>query len=127
MTFPTITYKYNGIEDAKPLAIIMDQKLQSLEKYLKEDSSVICEVEFEKLTAQQSGRIYRAEVNLTIDGTLYRAEATEDSFEKAIDEVRDEVDKELRRAKDKQQTLDKQAGREMKERMLDEVEGKNNN
>jgi len=54
------------------------------------------------------------------DGTLFRAEATEESFEKAIDEVRAEIDKSLRRAKEKHATLDKQAGREIKEQMLAE-------
>jgi ribosome-associated translation inhibitor RaiA len=49
---------------------------------------------------------------------LYRAEATENTFDGAIDKVRDELDAELSRAKDKQVTLDKDAGRELKAQLL---------
>jgi putative sigma-54 modulation protein len=118
MAFPTITYKYNGLEEAKSLADIVEQKIAPLERLVGETANIHIEVEFEKLTAQQQGRIFRVEVNLSVDGTLYRAEATEESFESAIDEVRDELDKELSRAKDKQVTLDKAAGREAKEQLL---------
>jgi ribosomal subunit interface protein len=118
MTFPTITYKFNGLEEAKSLSGILEQKFTSLEKLLGATENVQCEVEFEKVTAQQHGRIFRVETNLTVDGELFRAEATEESFEAAIDEVRDELDKELRRAKDKQVTLSKAAGREVKEQLL---------
>jgi ribosomal subunit interface protein len=118
MAFPTINYKYNDLAEAQKLASVVDQKLSVLEKYIQTEA-VTCDVEFEKVTPQQSGKVYRVEVNLAIGGTLYRAEATEESFEAAIDEMRDELDKELRRAKDKQSTLGKQAGREMKEQMMD--------
>jgi len=119
MTFPTINYKYHDLEEAQALAGVFDQKCSSLEKYLHGDENVTCDVEFIKVApTQQSGKVHRVEMNLMINGTLFRAEATEESFEKAIDEVRDELDKELRRAKEKQETLDKQAGREMKEKML---------
>lgn len=118
MALPHINYKYNGLEEAQTLAPVVDQKLSVLAKYLHGNETVTCDFEFEKVAAQQQGRVFRAEVNLLIDGTLYRAEATEESFEKAIDEVRDELDKALRRAKDKQVTTDKQAGRAAKEQLL---------
>jgi ribosomal subunit interface protein len=118
MTFPTINYKYNDLAEAQTLATVVDQKLAAFDKYLTGARAITCDVEFAKVAPQQSGQIYRLEANLLIDGTLYRAEATEESFEKAIDEVRDELDKELRRAKEKHETLDKQAGREMKEKLL---------
>ncbi len=114
MTFPTINYKYNGIEEAKSLTTAVDQKIGSLHKFIKEGSVVTCEVEFEKVSEQHHGKIYRVEVNLSRNGELYRAEATEHSFEEAIDKVRDELDGELSRAKDKQGTLRKRAGRALK-------------
>jgi len=126
MEFPIINFKYNDLEEVKPLADLMQQKLQSLTKYLHEEQSITCDVEFEKVAPQNAGQVYRAEVNLMVEGTLFRAEATENSFEVAIDEVRNELDKELRRAKDKQVTLDKDAGRAAKEQMLDaslEIDG----
>ena len=118
MTFPTINYKFNDLEEAQALTDIVEQKCSTLEKYFSGVDSVSCEVTFSKVAPQQNGQIHKLEANLTLDGTLHRAEATEESFEQAIDEVRAELDKELRRAKDKQATLDIQAGREAKEQMM---------
>lgn len=118
MSFPMINYKYNDLPEAPGLAPIVDMKFAAFEKYLADDTTVTCDVEFEKVTAQQQGKIFRVEANVLIGGKLYRAEATEESFEAAIDEVRDELDKELRRSKNKQETLQKQAGRDMKEQLL---------
>lgn len=117
MAFPMINYKYNDLAEAQELASVVDAKFAAFEKYVA-DAAVTCDVEFEKVTAQQQGKVFRVEANVMMDGKLYRAEATEESFEAAIDEVRDELDKEFRRAKDKQATLQKQAGRDMKEQLL---------
>jgi ribosomal subunit interface protein len=119
MQFPIINFKYNDLKEAVGLSDLTEQKMQSLTKFLSEDQSITCDIEFEKVAPQKSGQVHRVEVNLMVEGTLFRAEATENSFELAIDEVRNELDKELRRAKDKQLTLDKSAGRAAKEQMLD--------
>jgi len=119
MSFPTINFKYNNLNEAVSLADIVEQKMNSLMKFLSDEQSITCDVEFEKVAPQKNGAVYRFEVNMLVDGALFRADATEDSFEKAIDEVRDELDKEMRRSKSKQETLDKQAGREMKQKMHD--------
>lgn len=109
-----ITYKFHDYEDAKALTGLVESKLAMLQKFTTPDSSVLCEVEFEKIPSHQSGKIFRFEVNATIDGKLYRADALETSFEKAIDEVRSELDKELRRAKDKDTSLLRRAGSKLK-------------
>ena len=119
MEFPIINFKYNNLKEAVALSDLMEQKMQSLTKFLNESQSITCDVEFEKVAPQRAGQVHRVEVNLLVDGALFRAESTEDSFEMAVDEVRSELDKELRRSKDKQISLDKNAGRAAKEQMLD--------
>lgn len=114
MTFPTITFKQTNVTIDGHLPDLVEQKLITLEKFIGEAPS-LCEVEFERVTHQQTGDVHRIEVNLTVNGKLYRAESTADSFEKAIDEVRDELDKELRRARKKDDTLLKRGGRKLKE------------
>ena len=120
MIFPNINYKFNDLEEAKALTSLIEQKLTSVEKYLHDKQSGTCDIEFEKVAPHKNGQIHRVEINLLIEGTLFRAEATEESFEKAIDEVRGELDKEMRRAKEKQSTLVNQSGREAKEQMLND-------
>ena len=113
MTFPTITFKQTNITVDDHLPDLIEQKLITLEKFIGEAPS-LCEVEFERLTHQQTGDIHRVEVNLTVTGKLYRAEATAESFEAAVDEVRDELDAELRRTREKDNTLLKRGGRKLK-------------
>lgn len=119
MTFPTINYKFNDLPEAQALTEIVEQKCAALEKYLHGSGAIVCDVEFQKVAPKQNGQVHHLEVNLQIDGQLFRAEATEESFEKAIDKVRDELDGELRKAKEKQETKDKQAGRAAKEQLLE--------
>ncbi len=114
MSFPTINFKATNTDLAQHLQYLVDQKFESLDKYMGDETDTRCEVEFEKETAQQSGNIFRVEANLWLAGKLYRAEASEVSFEIAIDEVRNELDKELRRSNDKQNTLMKRGGRLIK-------------
>lgn len=98
------------------LTDLVERKLHSLEHYIG-DAPALCDVEFEKVAPKQNGDVFRVEVNLTINGTLYRADATMDSYEKAVDEVRDELDKELRRSQQKHDSMVKKGGRQIKEMM----------
>ena len=117
MTIPNIQYKATNTELDITLQGLMEHKLESIEKYLGDQDAVICEVEFEKETAHQSGKHFRVEVNLEVSGKLYRVEATELSFEEAIDEVRDQLDKQLRRDTKKHTTLVRRGSQMIKSMM----------
>lgn len=115
MAFPTINFKITQAEVTEALQDVMTAKLQTLDKFVGE-APALCDVEFEKVTNhRQQGNIHRVEVNLEINGKLFRAEATADSFEKAIDEVREELEASLRRARGREDTLLKKGGRRLKE------------
>lgn len=117
MAFPTINYKATNTELQKDLTDLLEAKFTSLEKYLGDETDCKCSVEFEQVAPHKNGEIYRVEANLWLHGTMYRADATETQFEKAIDEVRAELDKELRRARSKRQSLLKRGGRKIKDMM----------
>jgi ribosomal subunit interface protein len=115
MSFPTINIKATNMELSDELRSLLEQKIQALEKFIPNDESdVVCQAELERMTDKQSGRIQRAEVNLRVAGKLYRAEATEEQMEKAIDSVRDEIKRELRKARGKEQSLMKRGGQAIK-------------
>jgi ribosomal subunit interface protein len=109
-----INFKYNNHAEAQELSDITEQKLATLKKFIAADQSIICDAEFDKVAANKKGAIFRFSTNLQVDGDMYRADATEESFEAAVDEVRDELDKKLRRTKSKKDSLGKKAGRAMK-------------
>ncbi len=113
-----INYKFNTVERAEALAILVDQKFTPLEKYLVSPDTAVCDVEFEKVTHHQQGNVCRVEVTLKAGGVVYRAEATEETFERAIDVVRNELDTELVRSKQKTESLSRKMARKIKAAVL---------
>lgn len=117
MAFPTITTKVTNTTIADDLKDVLETKFGSLEKFIGDETDVTCDVEFEKVAPHENGPIYRIEANLLVAGVMHRAESTMESFEQAIDEVRDQLDKELRRRNKKHATLLKRGGRRIKDMM----------
>ena len=115
-----INFYYNNNVEAQALTTMTEQKLATLKKFIAADESVICDAEFDKVAANQNGQVFHFAVNLQVDGKLYRADATEDSFEKAVDEVRAELDKEMRRSTKKHDSLIRRGGRALKAMMRGE-------
>jgi ribosomal subunit interface protein len=105
MAFPLIHTKSTNFTITPQLRTLLEQKFTPLEKYIDSKSDVTCDIELEKIGDHHSGRIFRAEVNLYTHGTMFRAEATEELMEHAIDVIRDELKRELHHVHDKQRSL----------------------
>lgn len=114
MSFSNINFKITNTEVNNNLRQLVADKFDGLKKFIG-DAPFVCDVEFEKVTHHNTGNIYRLETNLEVNGKLYRAEATVDSFEKAIDDVREDLERELRHDNSKRDTLLKRGGRKLKE------------
>jgi len=98
----------------------LDEKLDAISKLVvvgDEDAKVICDIEIEKTQPRQHGPIWRAEINLSFGGNMYRAEATAESINAALDEVKDEMTKRLRRDKKKRFDRLRRSGAKIKEWM----------
>lgn len=115
MTFPKITVKVTNVELSPGLSALIDQKFSSLGKLIPDNAlDVSCRVEVEKLTEHLSGKIYRVEANLFVFGRTYRAEATEEQLERAIDVARDELKQELEHVEGKRQSMMRRGARALK-------------
>lgn len=97
----------------------IDKKITDIKKFIaKEDESAAIHVEIEKTTAHHhAGGIFRAEINLHIAGKDLRAEATKEDLYAALDEIKDEILRELSSHKTKKRTLIKKGGRLIKSRL----------
>ena len=62
----------------------------------------------------RAGARYRAEGNLSVDGKLLRAEAMGDTLEGAVDQMRDELVRELRKSRGRERGLAKRGGTALK-------------
>lgn len=114
MTFPIIQYKATNVHLEDSWKTLVEQKFKTLEKYLGKATDSRCHVEFEKIVSHKTGYIHRVEANVYANGRMHRAEATEHSFEVAIDTVREELDRELAKENEKRETLVKTGGRKLK-------------
>ncbi len=115
MNFPTITFTHKHVSPDHELNDLVTHKLMSLKKYLRGSKAARCTVEFERLPGHQSGPVCRLEVNLWRGDTLARAVAEDTTFLKAIDVVKQELEQELERARDKRYSLMRRGARQMKE------------
>jgi putative sigma-54 modulation protein len=95
----------------------IEKKLASLEKFTSDfnQESIITEIEIGRTTRHhQAGDIFRAEINLSINGKLFRVESERDDLYAAIDEVRDDLEQEIRKFKTKKETVYIRGARSLK-------------
>ncbi len=117
MTFPQISIKASNYTVTPEMEALLDQKFGPLGKFLEGKSDVHCQVELEKIGSHHSGKIFRAEINLYVEGKMFRADSTQEQMEFAIDVIRDDVKRELQRAQGKKLSLLKR-GRQAIKNML---------
>ncbi|HEY4495419.1 MAG TPA: ribosome-associated translation inhibitor RaiA [Candidatus Paceibacterota bacterium] len=93
----------------------LEQKLNSLDKFLPGDESIFADVELSKTTKHhQKGDVFMAEVNLKIPGRLIRAVAEQWDLRIAIDAAKDELQREIKSNKEKNISLHKRGARMLK-------------
>lgn len=115
MAFPQINIKATNVDLNDRMRGVIEERLLMTEKLISPDTNVTCDAEIELTNNEDLGRQYRGEANLQVNGNLYRAEAHSSSVEGAFEEVRNQLRKELRRAKDKEESLIRRGGRKLKE------------
>jgi len=91
----------------------IQEKIGGLDKFIEKfDSAVQGWVEIGLITKHhQSGNIYKAEVQITLPGKGVRSEATAKDIYLAIDMVKDELQQELKKYKEKEIAKDKRGAR----------------
>jgi putative sigma-54 modulation protein len=104
-----IRIKATKIELTPEIKDYIQEKMDMLEKYLGDVQILNCDVEVGmSVGGQNSGKIYRAEVNLEVPGDLLRVEKTEKEIFKAIDKVKDHLEIIIKKYKEKK--IDKKRG-----------------
>ena len=91
-------------------------KVSSVEKFLQAQANeeVLVEFEVERSTHHKKGDVFRAEANLTLNGIMHRAESTKPDVRTAIDGVKDQIEKQIRRSKTRRFELFEKGARAIK-------------
>jgi len=96
-----ISTKNISLDD--PLRVFVEEKIGGLKKFIKDPNDLVeVRVEIGRPSKHhRSGMVYRAEANLTVDGKLLRAEATHLDLRTAIVAVKDELQVQMKKFKEK--------------------------
>ncbi len=125
MTNKTLNIKATHFDLNDEVREYVESKINSLDKFIDatEKDQAIFNIEVGKTnTAQHTGEIFRAEINLTVHGNSYRAEATRDNLISAIDQTAHELEHQLVHHKTKRNTLFRRGAKQIKKllRLSDE-------
>ncbi len=101
-----INIKTTNIELTEALSDYVDQKMGQMEKFIEpNDDSVLCDVEIGTTTKHhQSGKIFRAEINLRVSGKNFRAVSEKEDLYVAINDAKEEIIETIKTSKTKQRT-----------------------
>ena len=101
-----INIKTTNIDLTEALSDYVDQKMGQMEKFIESDNnSVLCNVEIGMTTKHhQSGKIFRAEINLRVLGKDFRAVSEKEDLYVAINDAKEELIEAVKSRKTKQRT-----------------------
>jgi len=111
-----ISIKAIGNELTQENRSLIEEKLSGVDKFLgSEVGEPMLEVSIdESLEVVRSGAKFRAEGNLSVNGKHFHAEASGETLEAAVDRVRDELSREVKRAHGKSRNMLKRGGARIK-------------
>lgn len=120
-----INIKASNLDLTPAITVYIEDKINGLEKFVSGEglkawdehnqAAMEADVEIAKTTSHhRQGDIYRAEVNLKVPGRIIRAEAEEWDMRVAVDKVKDELQAELKKYKNKQETEFRKGSRILK-------------
>ena len=101
----------------------VEKRVSVFEKFSKGESSAYVEVG-KTTNHHKSGDVYKAEINLTLDGKVYRSKIETTDLYAAIDEAKDDLFVSVTSQKDRDQTLWKRGARSVK-KMLKGISKRN--
>jgi len=94
----------------------VEKRLMTLDRFISpDDTTAFAEVEIGRSTEHhQKGNVFRAEIQVSSKGNLFRAVAEKEMLYDAIDTAKNEAARELRRHKNKNAGLLKRGGARLK-------------
>lgn len=113
-----INIKSSNFELTEGIRNYFDSRLKGVKKFLPErKSAALLDVELNRVTKHHTGDVFRAEINIRIDGRIFHAESTCPDLYEAIDRLKDEITRELGSFKDKKLSLLRRGGQKIKNLM----------
>jgi len=109
--------KGTNIELTDAISDYTTKKVAQLEKFVAaDDTSASVDIEVGKTTAHhQAGDVFRAEFNLFVGGRQYNSVSEKEDLYAALDDVRDEISRELSRDKTRTRDMERKGASRIKD------------
>ncbi len=109
------TFYFKGLAKTEAIESYLDKRIKILDKLVK-DKGAYATVELSKTTAHhRTGDVFRAEVNLQANGKEFYASVEKDDLYAAIDEMKDDIEAEIKKFKGRSETVFRRGARKMKD------------
>ncbi len=108
------TIKTTHYEMTPEIQVYLDERVDAIAR-LVQGKQATGDIELSKTLEQVHGAVWRAEMNVLVEGVPYRAEAVAESMQAAIDMLKDEMLEQLKKGKDKHVSLLRKGGAKVKE------------
>lgn len=106
-----INIKATNITLTLAISEYIEKKISTLDKFYKKEEEIIANVEVGRTTRHhKSGDIFRAEIHINSRGNEYYASVEKEDLYAAIDEVKDEIVRELTSTRKKALRLFRRGG-----------------
>jgi len=112
-----INIKTTNIELTDSIRDYLDKKMAQVEKFIQTSQTVpIVDIEIGRTTRGKNSAndLYKSEINIEINGQLYRYVAEAPELYAAIDKMKDEIVREIRKNKEKQRHFFRRGALKMK-------------
>ncbi len=111
-----IRVKTTNVSLSPAISAYVDKRLAKTTKLVGGDPSIMCDIELGKISAHhQKGDIFRAEIHIVGPGLDAYASSEHEDLYAAIDEVRDEIMRDLRAKKGKRLSYIRRSGARVKD------------
>lgn len=119
-----INIKATNMELTSAINDYVNRRLSVIKKFVK-DGEMVAYVEVAKTTNHhKQGEIFRAEFNIEINGSKFYSFSEREDLYKSIDDVREDIVRQIKNNKDKKQTLFKRGASSVK-KMLKGISNRN--
>lgn len=110
-----INIKSSSFELTEEVRNHLNRRLEGLKKFLPErKGAALLDVELNRVTKHHTGDVFKVEMNIQINGRVFHAESTRPNLYEAIDQIKDEITRELGSFKDKKLSLLRRGGQKIK-------------
>jgi ribosomal subunit interface protein len=117
--------KATNMELTSAISDYVNKRLSAIEKFTKDEEEMVAYVEVGKTTNHhKQGEVYRAEFNVEMCGDKFYSFSEKEDLYSAIDDVKDEIVRQIKTNKDRKQTLFKRGATSVK-KMLKGISERN--